>query len=278
MQPDLPPPRNYYNETAQTLRAQIDLAPKKFAAESEFQPQYAQLNNKVLDTTLNGANGQRGLLDIYEKDLYPTLSRISAASTAQQREADINAVETLGPRATNAIRASNPGQAKLIDTLTGQAQQGLDSNGALDPAMLRQYQQAARQAQASRGLGFGTSDAFSEAIQVGQAAENRRNQQRQFAGQTVALNQAAYGDPFAAILGRNSQAFSAAGGVAGQAQAQGIPRNLFNPESAYAGDINSSNYNAQYSANAAGAAGANALIGAGISAIGGIAGGFIGGR
>lgn len=277
MQASAPPPRDYAAETAATLAARINLAPKQYAADAKFQPQYAALNNRNLDVTLNGADGQRGLLDLYERDLYPTLSRIQSASQASQRENDISAVEKYGARATNAIRAANPQQAALIDSLTGQAQAGLDSNGALDPAMLRQYQQAARSAQASRGLGFGNSDAFNEAIQVGMAAENRRNQQRQFAAQTAALNQAAYGDPFAAIIGRQSQAFSAGGSLGGQAMGQAASRGtMFNPESQYAADVYNTNYNGQMSVNAANAGAINGLIGGGIGAIGSVAGGYFG--
>ena len=38
---DAPPPRNYGQETRDTLQAQLDLAPQLFESEARFRPQYA---------------------------------------------------------------------------------------------------------------------------------------------------------------------------------------------------------------------------------------------
>ena len=92
---DAPPPRDYYGETAATLKAQVDLAPKVYANEAKYGELYALLGNKKLEASLNGGNGQRGLLDIYENDLYPSMSRIQEQSDASQREGDIAAIEKL---------------------------------------------------------------------------------------------------------------------------------------------------------------------------------------
>jgi hypothetical protein len=49
-----PPPRDYYGETADTLNAQVNLAPKLYDVESQFSPLYTQLDLKNLDTMLTG--------------------------------------------------------------------------------------------------------------------------------------------------------------------------------------------------------------------------------
>ena len=42
-----PPPRDYSQETRDTLRAQIDLAPERYAAEATYAPKYAALNAQI---------------------------------------------------------------------------------------------------------------------------------------------------------------------------------------------------------------------------------------
>ena len=40
---DAPAPRNYAQETADTLRTQLELAPQRYAAEAQFAPKYQAL-------------------------------------------------------------------------------------------------------------------------------------------------------------------------------------------------------------------------------------------
>lgn len=273
--PKAPPPRDLYKETSDTLAAQIKLAPQQYEAEAKYGPLYALLGNKELENSLNGANGQRGLLDIYEKDLYPTMSRISSQADAAQRESDISAVEQYGSRATAALRASNPQQAALLDALTQQAQQGLSDAGGLDAGTRREVQQAARAAQAARGMGFGNADAFNEAMNVGSAADARRRQNQSFAAGVVNLNQATAGDPFMAILGRSSGSTPLAGGAMGQAQAMGANGpGMFDPQSAYAADLYNTNYNGQAAANNASSNFLGGILGGTMGMLGGLGGGY----
>lgn len=268
------PERNYAQETRDTLRAQIDLAPDRYEADAKYSPLYSLLNLGSLEKTLRGGDGQRGLLDIYEKDIAPSLAAQQQASV----EGDIGTVEKYGKRSADAFRAANPDQYALVDELNRQAKEELAAGGELDPASLREYQQGARAGQQARGLGYGAGDAFMEAMNVGQASENRRRARRTFAGQVVQMNQATSTDPFLALLGRSAQSSAQAQGLAGQGDEisrQGAS-NLFNPESAYAGSLYGENANMLADSRKAGASNKMALFG-GLMGIGGSAlGGWLG--
>src|SRR6056300_565715 len=137
---DAPPPRDYAKETRDTLEAQIELAPDLYAAEASQEygrPAYAQLDLAVLRDVMKGKDGEPGLLELYEKDIMPGLSRADVAGLDVTREGDIAAVERLGKRATDAFRAANPEQAALMAELNRQAQQELAAGASLPPSMAR---------------------------------------------------------------------------------------------------------------------------------------------
>lgn len=52
-----PAPRSLYEETAGTLKAQVDLAPKLYAAEAQYRPQYTALELQGLENFLMGMPG-----------------------------------------------------------------------------------------------------------------------------------------------------------------------------------------------------------------------------
>ena len=272
-------PRNYYNETAGTLQAQVDLAPKVYENEAKYGSLYSLLGLKQLETSLNGADGQRGLTDILENDLYPSMSRIQGKADSAQREADISSIETLGPRAIAALRASNPEQAALLSKLTQQAQSGLDEESGLSAGTMREIQQATRSAQAARGLGYGNTDAFNEALNVGTAADSRRRQNQAFAANMVNLQQATSGDPWMAILGRSSGATGLASGAMAQGnQISNTSPNLFNPESGYASDLYNTNYNGAVAQSNSSNNMFSGILGGVLGAAGSIGGGWLAGR
>ena len=96
-----PPPRNYGKETRDTLQAQIDLMPDLFAAESKFQPQYAQMEMDIArDITPQ-------MLDLYRTQIDPALRDLQRS----QREADVADIEELGPRAVQALDRLDPQKA-----------------------------------------------------------------------------------------------------------------------------------------------------------------------
>lgn len=101
------PPRDYAQETKDTLQTQINLAQQLYDSEAKFQPQYTELALQNAKTSLLGANGNDGLLALYQNSVYPTMDAISATSNTAQRKADINDVAALGPQLQEALRASN---------------------------------------------------------------------------------------------------------------------------------------------------------------------------
>ena len=264
--PDAPPPRDYAKETTDTLEAQLKLAPEKYAAEAKYGPLYQQL---TIDQ-LRSATPQ--LLDIYRNQLAPGLAATEAASRSSARAGDIADVTALGPQARAAIKAMNPEQARLVETLTMQAQQGLDAGTQLTPDQARMAQQQARQAWAARGLSQSPGAAVSEVLSSQLAGLGQGQMRQQNALTAFGANQTLYGDPWQQILGRPSQSFSMVPGVAGQAGGMN-PGALFNPESQYAADINNQNYQGQLSSNIAGASNMSGLLGGGLGAVGNVLGG-----
>lgn len=273
-----PPPRDYAKETRDTLQAQIDLAPELYAAEANPEygrPAYAQLDLQVLRDVMQGKDGQGGLLELYEESIMPGLARADAASNAISREADIEQVERLGQRATEAFRQANPEQAALMDRLNQQAMSELDAGASLPPALARELEQQVRSSQAARGMGYGMADVGNEALIKGLQAEQLQRRRQQFAQNVVGMNAATATDPFLAILGRPGVQVGQAAGITGQGMGMN-PGNTFNPESAYAGSLYANNFNA---ANNAAIASANAkagMIGGGLSMLGSMGGGLLG--
>lgn len=274
---DAPPPRDYAKETRDTLEAQIELAPDLYAAEASQEygrPAYAQLDLEILRDVMKGKDGEQGLLDLYEKDIMPGLSRADVAGLDVSREGDIAAVERLGKRATDAFRSANPEQAALMAELNRQAQADLTAGASLPPELARELEQQVRGAQAARGMGFGMADIGQEALVKGLQAEQLQRRRQGFAQQMVGLNAATAADPFMAILGRPGVGVNQAQGVAMQGQGMG-PQQVFNPESAYAGSLAAGNYNAQLNANIASANARAGVAAGGMKALGSLGGGLL---
>ena len=261
-----PPPRNYGQETRDTLQAQVDLAPDIYAAEAKHRPLYSQLDVDIAKQITPQ------LLDIYEST-QPRLAAMDRQTLAAQREGDIEAIEQLGGRARAAMEAANPEQAALLAELNRQAQDDLAAGGDLSAWERRELQQSTRAGQAARGLGYGIGDAAIESLAQLQGASARRRQRQGFAQSMVGLNKATSADPFMAILGRPSSVSPAmAGGVLGQAGGFNAGQ-MFSPESQYAGDIYNQNYQGQLAARTASARNRASMIGGAFGAIGSIWGG-----
>ena len=255
-----PPPRDYAQETRDTLQAQIDLAPQKYAAEAQFAPKYAALNAQIarqLAPEITSIYGQ----------IAPQLAQTEVQTRGISRAGDIADIEKLGPRARAAIQASSPQASALADQLAAQAQSGLAAGTRLTPEQQRMAQQQTRSAYAARGLAESPRGAVEEAVRSQMMGAGLQQQRQQQAMQGIGAQQAVYGDVFQQVLGRPSQAFGMLPGAFGQAQGMG-PGQLFNPESQYAGDIYGGNVQRQLAASTASAANTTALIGAGIGAAG----------
>ena len=263
--------RDYRNETRENLEAQIDLMPRLFGAEKEWGQRFAQ--NKM-DIHKQMAPQIMGMME----QLQPRLAAMDRQTLQAQREADIGAMEQLGPRAMAAMRGIDPSKTELMDSLTEQAQQGVDAGGQLTSMEQRRFQQNVRGSQAARGMGMGPSDALYESAEL-QLAGERRQQQRTGEGyRAIGMRQGMMGDPFMQILGKPSginpmMAMQAAGQGRGYS-----PGALFNPESNYAANIYSGNQQAINMQRMSQMQGQNALMGAGIGALGSMGGGWLEGR
>lgn len=257
---EAPEARNYGQETRDTLQAQVDLAPDLYRAESTYRPQYAQLDLDILKKSTPQ------LLKLYEDEVFPALTRAEGASRDARIAGELGAVQQYAPQMTQALREAS-GNAPLVDEMNRQALEGLKAGTSLDPDIQRTVSQSVRAAQASRGLGFGQSDAIAEAFASGERGLALRDNRRAFAGQMTGINQMTGGDPLMAILGRPSQTIGMAQGFGAQGQSLN-PGSMFNPESNYAADVFNTNYNAKAAANIATGNAKAAITGAAIGAAG----------
>ena len=121
----------YAQQMRDTLQAQIDLAPQLYGVEQQYRGKYAQLDVDIAKRI------SPQLLDIYEAT-QPRLAAMDRQTLAAQREADIGAIEELGPRAMEAMRAADPAKAALMDELNEQALSDLQLGGQLNAGEQRQ--------------------------------------------------------------------------------------------------------------------------------------------
>lgn len=165
----------------------------------------------------------------------------AAAGQATAPTALSGALERSGARALSDPTAGNValndaiasrGPSQLLTTMTGQAQAGLEDNGALTPEEERLAVQGGRAAMASRGLALGSGAALSEVLNRTQYVQQRQDRARAFAGGVEQLGQSSRGQDIAlsgvvqgAIEGgRNFALGSNAQAMAKQAQDYGINR------------------------------------------------------
>jgi len=268
---DAPAPRNYAQETADTLRTQLELAPQRYAAEAEFAPKYQALQLDLV------RQATPELLALYRDQIAPTMGQVEAASRAASRAGDIADIAKLGPQARAAIQGFAPEQTQIADILARNATSGLLAGSQLTPEQQRMAQQQARVASSARGMAQGPQAAFQEALRSQLMGAGIQQQRQQQAMGALQAGQGVYGDVFQQVLGRPSQAFAGSQGFLGQAQGFN-PGQLFNPESAYAQNLFGGNQQAQMAANAAGASATSGLLGGLFGGLGAIGGGALAGR
>lgn len=270
-------------ETAGTLRAQLemeqgtgqfkDLGPR-IESERKYRPQYTQLDLDNAKLALTGDKGNNGLLDIMAT-YGPDLARINQQSLSAQRAGDIADVQSLAGASRTAYDQLNPEGAGLLKRINALRMSELDNPYSMTASQRRESEQNVRGAQAARGFGYGPTDAFTEAMYLGDRQRGLYNERLQAAGQTIGLNQSFYGDPFQQILGRPSG--SNAQGLYQQAAGVG-PSQVFDPYNDYFGEAYASNANAKTAANISHKNNQAAITGAIFGGLGSLGGGFLGGR
>lgn len=251
--------------TNTTLRNQARNAPLQFNLEQFYSQLYNQLAGQNYENSLLGSEGgeqtfnwtgqkgrqrsatlktpgTRGLLDIYEKEIAPAMQRTATSN----RTADINDVATLGPKMREALRASSPEIATLLDKLYGSATSDLELGASLNPSESRNISNAVRSGQAARGMGLGPNDNFNEALTSLNYGRGLQEQRRGNASQAVGLLESFYGDPQGRVLGTGTGTGNAtAAFFGGTGAGRGMSRTgLFNPSDPLAYNIHAFNANA----------------------------------
>jgi len=257
------PQPSYSTQMSDTLlaQAQMESGTGKFAKvgpridlERKYAPQYQQLQMDMLKQSLPD------ILKMYNDQISPAMANAENASRMISRTGDIQSIEQLGGRARAALAGANPDQAKLVDTMTKQANAGMAAGSMLTPEQRRAIEQDVRASFSSRGLAMSPGAGVQEVVRSQLAGMGMQQQRQQMGGQALAASQAFYGDPFQQILGRPSQAFGAGGSVLGQAGGMN-PGAIFNPESNLASNIYNSNSQGQNAANIANASNSSGLFG-----------------
>jgi len=265
-----PPPRDYGAETRDTLQAQVDLAPELFKSEAEFRPQYADLERRMMLEQM-GIDPSKGLLQAYEEDFAPSMVRQKEATV----QGDIDMLRKYGPELLKAQREADPLADSLRQGIMESASEDLAAGMGLTETEQRDLDQQVLAGAADRGM-EGQASTFGDMISQRLSA-NRGVKQQRLANAANAYRMGA-SDPLFALTGR-------AATTPGQAMAQFGSANfaldsspgMFNPESQYAGNLATQNYQGQMDARTATAANQAGMMAGLIGGVGQAAGGIFGG-
>lgn len=264
-----PPPRDYYKESMDTIRAQIDMAPMMLDAERKLVPQWQQLQ-------LDQMRGQANNIQTFYGEVMTPFSKLAGRYAT---EMGANAMAPLGAAARTAYNASLGGSGALQDQLRTSAFNDLNAGRGLTPEMQKMGDQSARAAFAARGLGNSYQGAMQEVLNNYNLGTQREDRARTFAGSVLAsdMNIAgqAYSQYGAPMQQGIMQGFSPTGIAA---NAMGMNQNLgptyINPQDQMAQNIYANNWNGQLQANVATAQNNAAMWGGAMSMTGNIVGGF----
>jgi hypothetical protein len=269
---EAPPERDYGEETRDTLESQIALAPQLYASEAQFRPQYANLERGIQLEQL-GLDPNMGLLDAFRQ--------ISAAQKDIQYDstgADIDMIRELGPELAEAQRAADPEADALRQAIMADAIEGMEAEGGMTEDESRMVDQRILEGATSRGMGDQKSTLLAQ--MRGQLQGDRAVDQQRLQNAGVAYSMGNF-DPLLALTGRTGNSpMMAQQGFGGAGFSLESSPAIFNPESAYAGSLNTQNYQGEMDARTATAANRagmmQGLMGMGGSIIGGIAKGGTG--
>lgn len=268
---EAPPPRDYKKETRDTLEAQVELAPELFASEAEFRPQYADLERGIMLEQL-GLDPELGMLEAFEDYIAPAQGRMRQQAVAS----DIETIRELGPALVEAQRSADPVAEELRQAIMQDASEELYAGQGLTETEQRDLDQQILAGAADRGM-EGQASTF--ASQVEQRLGANRGIKQQRLGNAAAAYQMGNFDPLLALTGRSGnapmmaqQGFGAAGFAMDSSPA------IFNPESAYAGALNTQNYQGIMDARTATAANQAGMTAGLFQGLGNFGGGLFQGR
>lgn len=270
--PKAPKDRNLTKEYEDTLAAQIKAAPQVYANELKYRPLYDEMNR---NSNYSNVFGPNGLMDVYTRGS-AAMAKSQNDANEMLRSGDINQLNQYGASARDAIRNTNPENARLLDELHQQAQADLYLGSRLNAGDQRNVEQASRAASGARGLAYSPRSAADEVMMNALAGRAEQDRRRQFAAGIYGMSKNAYTDPIMSIMGRQSGADNTVGNAYNQSanSLNAAGPKIFNPESAYASDLYNTNYNGRAAASIAGSNMIGSIVGSTIGAVGKVAAGF----
>ena len=267
---EAPPPRDYSKETRDTLEAQVDLAPQLYASEAKYRPQYANLERGIMLENL-GLDPQLGLLDAFRQ--------ISSSQKDIQRDAtsaDIDMIRELGPQLAEAQRQADPQAEALRQAIMSDVTAEVEAGGGLTDEESRLVDQQVLEGASQRGMADQKSTLMDQI--KGNLSGDRALRQTRLQNAQAAYSLGNF-DPLLALTGRTGtapamaqQGFGGAGFTLGSSPA------IFNPESQYAGQLATQNYQGIMDARTATAANRANMFAGLMGGLGSLGGGFLAGR
>jgi hypothetical protein len=263
-----PPPRDYYKEMSDTIRAQIDLAPKMMEAERRLVPQWQQLQYEQM-------MGQANNL----KTFYRSVMGDSAQLLRDYGSTFADSLAPIAERSRATYDLGLGGGAALQNLMRAQAGEDLGYGTGLTPEMRIQAEQMARGAATARGLTNSAQGIGMETLSGYNLGLQRQDRARTFANQVlgndVSMSGAAYNQYGAPLVSSGLGALSPMG-LAGQATQynQGLGPTYLQPESQYAANLAASNYNGELQARTATAQNKASMTSGLLSAAGSVVGGM----
>ena len=225
--------------------------PELQSIEGQYQPGFTGIDLATMQNELLGVNGQPGYLDIYSQDVAPTITGAQTAANTATRAANLADLNTMGPGAVAGVRALDPGQAALMDSLTKTATGELNLGTQLDPDTTANITNSVRQNWASRGLGASAPAQLSEAMQLYGGGQNLLNTREQEAGSVASLSDSLYTNPALGYLTGTSNAPAAAQTLTATGNSAGQGGQYLTPSSVY--DMFNTVFNANSAASTASA-------------------------
>jgi hypothetical protein len=196
------------------------LQEKLISTEQQFRPRYAALELADIETFAKGTDGQSGLFDLLEES-GRRAGEIQRESLAEQRAADVAALQEFSPQIVEAYRQADPTSARLADLQSAQAERLFaEAEGPLSPERRRMAEQQARSGSLARGRLGDESSIASEILGREQFKSGLRQEARQAGQLGFGQSRALAGDIGSVLLGRPSMALGMGQNVLGQAQGQ----------------------------------------------------------
>lgn len=170
---NMPAPPSYSGSMEEILRSQLKYAPEIYAAEQQYQPLYAALQQKQMQ---DEAAAQLKMF----QGLQPELSELEENYQKAQQEAQLRGLQERGQGYVEAFqdaagtRRVTKGLGKFAEELQAQEPQY-----GISPEEQRAIQQETRSAYAARGTALGDQAALSEVLNRHQFQRQRRLEEDQ---------------------------------------------------------------------------------------------------